>query len=88
MGQYSRVSMLALVPQGDGGVWLAEEAPPVLPRSPPGARTEHDLTHRHVLPQECRPPLDLEDEADLGGPEVTQGEPGGPAAARHGLILV
>lgn len=82
------VPVLALVPQGDGGVWLAEEAPPVLPRPPPGARTEHDLAHRHVLPQECRPALDLEDEADLGGAEVPQGESGGPAAARHGLLLV
>ena len=89
MGQYSlRVPVLALVPQGDCGVWLAQEAPPLLPRPPPGARTEHDLAHRHVLPQECRPALDLEDEADLGGGEVPQGESGGPAVARHGLLLV
>ena len=79
---------LALVPHGDGGVWLVEEAPPVLALPTPRALTEHDLTHGSVLPQECRPPLDFEDEADLGWCEIPQGEPGHSTAPRHRLLLM
>ena len=75
--------MLALMPHSDGGVWLFEEAPPVLPLPPPGALTEHDLTHSSVFPQECCPPLDFEDKADLGGGEIPQGEPGHSVSPRH-----
>ena len=71
------------MPHGDGGVWLAEQTPPVLALPPPGDLTEQDLTDGSVLPQECRPPLDFEDEADLGRGEIPQGEPGHPAAPRH-----
>ena len=59
------VSLLPLVPQGDGGVRLPEKAPPVLARSPLGVAAEHNLADRDVLPQECRPPLDFKDDSDL-----------------------
>ena len=76
------------MPHGHGGVWLLEEAPPVFPLPPPGSFTEHDLTHSSVFPQECRPSLDFEDEADLGGGEIPQGEPGHSVSPRYRLLLM
>ena len=60
----------------------------MLARPPPGVGAEHDLTDRDVLPQECRPPLDLKDDSDLVEAEIIQGEPGDPATQRYGLMLV
>ena len=50
--------------------------------------TKHDLKHLHILPQPRRPPLDLQDESDLGQGQRPQGEPGHPAAPRHRLLLM
>ena len=84
----SLVSLLPLVPQGDHGVWLPQKAPPMLARPTLGVGAEHDLADGDVLPQKCRPSLDLEDDSDLVETEMIQREPGSPATERHGLMLV